>query len=207
LFFLIPGDTYSPGVNLGALLPLRSLRFLGLPDAALKWFATSTALAAWHTLANFIVPLAMCVLGVYLLLTRRLNHSAQHAKPLEPLELRSIRTTVPYAVLMVLVVIAYGMVPPHDAGAAISATYHGVNRYAFTKSIFSWRHWTLLHYWTTKHPYRDISVGSWWGSILVLGPLGIAAWGALALKASRRAAPRRGDVSDDAGRSPGPARN
>ena len=56
LYFLIPGASYNPGVDLGALLPLRSLTFLGLPVAAVKWFASPVATDVWHTLANLIVP-------------------------------------------------------------------------------------------------------------------------------------------------------
>jgi hypothetical protein len=191
LFFLTPGASYNPGVDLGALLPLRSLRFLGLPVAAFRWFSTPAALDVWHPLANLIVPLAMCALGVYLLVSRRLTRSVTHAKSVEPLELRSLRTIVPYAVLMVLVVFAYGVVSNHDASGAISAIYHGVNRYAFANPIYSWRQWSLNYFWTAKHPYRDLLGGSWWGTILVLGPLGVAAWGAFAVRASRRNAARR----------------
>lgn len=191
LFFLLPGASYNPGVDLGALLPLRSLRFLGLPVAALRWFSTPAALDVWHPLANLIVPLAMCALGVYLLVSRRLTGSEPQQTAVEPLELRSVRTIVPYAVLMVLIVLAYGMVSTHDASGTISAIYHGVNRYAFADPIYSWRLWSSNYFWTAKHPYRDLLGGSWWGTILILGPLGIAAWGAFAVRASRRNAPRR----------------
>jgi hypothetical protein len=193
MFFLLPGASYTPGESLGALLPLRSLRFLGLPVAALKWFATPAALDVWHPLANLFVPLAMCALGVYLLVSRRLERSVPHAMPVEPLELRSVRTIVPYTVLMVLVVLAYGMVSTHDASVMISAIFHGVNRYAFADTIYSWRHWSTNYFWTVKHPYRNLLGGSWWGTILLLGPLGIAAWGAFASRSSRRNGPRHRD--------------
>ncbi len=196
LFFLLPGASYTPGESLGALLPLRALRFLGLPVAALKWFSTPAALDVWHPLANLFVPLAMCALAIYLLLSRRLSRSAPHAMTVEPFELRSVRTILPYGVLMVLVVVAYGMVSTHDVGATVSSIYHGVNRYAFADSIYSWRHWSTDFYWTVMHPYRDLLGGSWWGTILLLGPLGIAAWGAFAVRASRRIALRRRDASD-----------
>ena len=188
LFFLIPGASYTPGESLGALLPLRSLAFLGLPHVALKWFSSTAALDAWHLLANLFVPLAMCALGVYFMLSRSEPQTMLSAPPNEPLELRSVRTVVPYTAIMVLVVLAYGMVSTHDASAAITAIYHGVNHYAFSNSIYTWRHWRIYDYWTLKHPYRHLLNGSWWGTILVLGPLAIAAWGMFGLHASRRIA-------------------
>jgi hypothetical protein len=197
LFFLIPGASYNPGVNLGALLPLRSLRLLGLPLTSLQWFSAPAALDVWHPLANLIVPLAMCALGVYLLVSRRPDASVPQLAICEPLELRSVRTIVPYTALMVLVVLAYGIVSIHDASATISVIYHGVNDYAFAHPIYSWRLWSTNYFWTAKHPYRDILGGSWWGTILVLGPLGIATWGGFAIRASRRSAPRHRDVGHE----------
>jgi hypothetical protein len=197
LYFLIPGASYNPGVDLGALLPLRSLRFLGLPESALKWFSSPVALDVWHSLANFVVPLAMCALGVYLLASRWPARAATHASVGEPLELRSIRTIVPYVALMVLVVIGYGAVATHDASALVSSITHGVNRYAFANPIFSWRRWSQYYFWTVRHPYRDILGGSWWGTILILGPLGIAIWGAFAVRASRLDTSRHPEFADD----------
>jgi hypothetical protein len=174
--------------NIGALLPLRSLRFLGLPNDTQRWFAAPAALDVWHATANLMVPLAMCALGVYLLVSRRPVRSALHAKPVAPLELPSLRTIVPYTALMVLVVFAYGMVSTHGVSVTIASIYHGVNRYAFTRPIYTWSHWRNNFYWAAKRPYRDLLGGSWWGTILLLGPLGIAAWGTFALRASRRTA-------------------
>jgi hypothetical protein len=197
LFFLIPGASYNPGVDLGALLPLRSLRFLGLPTAAFQWFSSPASLDVWHCVANFVVPLAMCALGVYLLASRAHDRSGSHTAVVQPLELRSIRTIAPYAVLMVLVVVGYGVVSIHDPTALVSSVTHGVNRYAFADPIFSWHRWSKIYFWTAKHPYRDILGGSWWGTILILGPLGIAIWGAFALRASRPSTLRRPDIVDD----------
>jgi hypothetical protein len=197
LFFLIPGASYNPGVNLGALLPLRSLRSLGLPLTSLRWFSARAALDVWHPLANLVVPLAMCALGVFLLVSRPPDASVPQPATCEPLELRSVRTIAPYTALMVLVVIAYGMVSTHDVSATIAAIYHGVNDYAFARPIYSWRLWSTNYFWTAKHPYRDILGGSWWGTILVLGPLGIAAWGAFAIRASWRSTPRPRDVDHE----------
>jgi len=191
LYFLIPGASYNSGVDLGALLPLRSLRFLGLPVATLKWFNSPAALDVWHPLANLVAPLAMCVLGVYLLMSRRFEGGPPHV--VEPLDLRSVRIVVPYAVLMVLIVIVSGAVLTKNTTGLISAIYHGVNRYAFNNPIYSWHRWSTIFFWKVHHPYRDISGGSWWGTILVLGPLGIAVWGAFAVRASRRNTPRRRD--------------
>jgi hypothetical protein len=193
-FFLIlfPKAAY----NIGALLPLRSLRFLGLPNVARRWFSSPAALDVWHSLANLIVPLAMCALGVYFLLSRRPTRSVPRAKSVEPLELPSLRTIAPYAVLMVLVVVAYGMASTHGASITISSIYHGVNRYAFAHPIYTWSHWKTTLYWAAKRPYRDLLNGSWWGTILLLGPLGIAAWGASALRASRRTARPQRELSD-----------
>jgi hypothetical protein len=197
LYFLLPGASYNPGVDLGALLPLRFLRFLGLPVAARRWFSSPAALDVWHPLANLIVPLAMCALGVYLLVSRRPANSVTQWTEVEPLELKSVRTIVPYGVLMVLIVVTYGMVSTHDASATVSAIYHGVNRYAFAAPIYSWRLWSTNYFWTAKQPLRDLVGGSWWGTILVLGPLGIAVWSAFAVRTCRRSAPRRHIVDDE----------
>jgi hypothetical protein len=191
LYFLIPGASNNPGENLGALLPLKSLRFLGIPLAAQKWFATPTMLEVWHSLANLFIPLAMCALGIYLLLSRRTDRVAPHLKSAEPLAFPSLRAVVPYTVLLVLAVLVYGMVSSHDSEATISLIYRGVNHYAFAHPIYTWRHWRIWLYWTAKHPYRELLSGSWWGTILFLGPIGIAAWGAIAVRASRLTAPRR----------------
>ena len=186
LFYLIPGASYTPGESLGALLPLRALRFLGLPAVAQKWFSTPAMLDIWHPLANLFVPLAMCALGIYLLLSRPLPRSVRHVTAVEPFELNSLRTIFPYGVLLVFVVVAYGMVSTHDPGATVTSIYHGVNRYAFADPIYSWRHWSTDYYWTVAHPYLDIMGGSWWGTILLFGPIGIIAWGVFAVRASRR---------------------
>jgi len=195
LFFLASDASYNPGESLGALLPLRSLRFLGLPAAALRWSSSSTAIDIWHPLANLFVPLAMCGLGIYLLIPKR-ERAVAPMKSVEPLKLPALRTIVPYTVLMVLVVVVYGMVSGHDAIVTITLINHEVNHYAFAKSIYTWRHWRTWLYWTAKHPYKDILGGTWWGTILILGPLGIAAWGAFAFRASRRFAPQPHEVGD-----------
>jgi hypothetical protein len=97
---------------------------------------------------------------------------------------------------MVLVVLVYGGVSTHDPGTTISLIYHGVNRYAFARPIYTWRHWRIKLFWSVKHPYRYLDGGSWWGSILLLGPLGIAVWGAFADRASRRISNRRRALDD-----------
>jgi hypothetical protein len=191
LFFLLPGASYTPGESLGALLPLRFLGFLGLPAASLRWFTTSAALDIWRPLSNLVVPLAMCALGVYLLASKKIDSSALRPMTIEPLELRSVRTIIPYLALMILVVFAYGAVSTHDAGITISLINQGVNRYAFSIPIYAWHHWYLHPYWTVKHPYLDLLSGKWWGTILVLGPLGIAAWGAFSVGATRPNPPRQ----------------
>jgi hypothetical protein len=194
LFFLLPGASYNTGENLGALVPLRSLRFLGLPDATIRWFSSPSAMELWHPLANLLVPLAMCALGVYLLGSRWPARSASEVGSVEPLALRSLRTLIPYTALMVLVVLAYGVVSRHDAVAAISSINHGVNRYAFVTPMYSWSRWAIVPYWTVKHPYRNLLSGSWWGTVLIYVPIGIAAWGAFALRFSRRNAPMSRDA-------------
>ncbi len=191
LFFLLPGASYTAGENLGALLPLRSLRFLGLPLAALKWLTKPVMLQVWHPITNLVVPLAMCVVGVYLLTSRRTVRRVSR-EAVEPLELRSIRSIVPYTLLMLSVVFVYGMVSTHMERATISAIYHGINRYAFAHPIYSWRHWKLHYFWATTPPYPSLVSGSWWGTIIILGPLGIAVWSAFALRATSRSAPHRG---------------
>jgi hypothetical protein len=192
LFFLIPGASYDPGENLGALLPLRSLRFLGLPLSSLKWLSTSSALDFWHPFSNLVVPLAMCALAIFLLVPRQQGHSAFDMDTEIP-RLPSLRTVIPYGVVTVLVVLIYGAVSTHDASTTVAAIREGVNRYAFIHPIYSWHHWWKNYFWATSHPYREILSGNWWDSILILGPLGIATWGAFAFRASRRTELRIGD--------------
>lgn len=186
LFFLVPGASYDPGENLGALLPLKALRFLGLPDPAIKWFASNVALDVWRPLSNLLVPLAMCALGIYFLVSQNRNDSVANHDSLEAHHVGSVRTIAPYTFLMVLAVVVYGMVSAHGAGVTISSINRGVSHYAFADSIYTWRHWKTYLDWTVRRPYRHILGGSWWGTMLILGPLGIAAWGAMALRVSSR---------------------
>jgi hypothetical protein len=181
LFFLIPGASAASGESSAALLPLRSLSFLGVPRSALDWFANSSvALDIWTPLANLVLPIAMCSLGFYLLVSRTSPHYTAEEGQLQPLGLRAIRTCIPYVTIMVIATVAYSLYTTHGPGALYATLDARVGQYAFLHPIFDARHWSRFFDFTTKSPWNALMSGAWWGSILVLGPLLIALWGVLA---------------------------
>lgn len=187
LFFLLDADHHvqGSGPNLGALLPLRSLHFLGLTHRTVSLLSSRITLDLWTPLANLLVPLAMCILGIYVLVSKRTVPSEEEVTEIAPLKLRSIRLAVPYLVTLLAVTISYGFISFRSPRELIHSIYVGVNHYAFVLPIYSWRHWSTAYYWTAKTPYRDVLYGNWWSSILVLGPLYIALWGYFTLRSDR----------------------
>jgi hypothetical protein len=186
VFFLIPGASAVPGESLAAYLPLRSLHFLGVPGSALHWFVASpAALDIWQPLANLMVPVAMCALGLFLLLSEwEPNHDVGYAS-LPPLQLRSTKTCIPYVVVLLVATVAYSLSKVADPTALITAINGGVNRYALTKNLFTYDTWSTTYYWAARPPYSSVQSGSWWGTILWIGPLAMAAWGIHAYRSQR----------------------
>jgi hypothetical protein len=197
LFFLIPGASAVKGESSAAYLPLRSLSFLGVPRAALEWFANSpVALDIWNPLANLIVPVAMCCFGLYLLVTRTTPRYAPEESHLQPLGLHSIRTCIPYVTVMVIAAVVYSFYTLHSFAAMYVTLDAGVRKYAFIHPIFDTSNWTKTFFFTTRSPWSALVSGTWWGSILVLGPLLIVAWGVIACRrfSSADALVNRGDA-------------
>ena len=178
LFFLIPGASAVKGESVAALVPLRSLHFLGVPRAALDWFANSpVALDIWNPLANLVVPVAMCCFGLYLLTSRATPKYGPEGRQLAPLELRAIRTCIPYVAAMVIAVVVYSFYTNHNLGAMYATIDAGANKYGLLHSIFQTSYWSKASFFTTRTPWNAVVSGSWWGSIVLLGPLLIVLWG------------------------------
>jgi hypothetical protein len=197
LFFLIPGASAIKGESSAAYVPLRSLSFLGVPHSALEWFANSpVALDIWNPLANLIAPIAMCGFGLYLLVSRTTPKYAHDENHLQPLGLRSIRTCIPYVAALVVASVVYGIYSNSNLSATYVTLDAGVRKYAFLHPIFNTRYWSDVFYFTTRSPWNDLGSGAWWGSILVLGPLLIVAWGVAACRyfSSNDALIRRDDM-------------
>lgn len=198
LFFLIPGASAVKGESSAAYLPLRSLRFLGVPHRALEWFANSpVALDIWNPLANLIVPIAMCCFGLYLLVSRTTPRYAPEESQLQPLGLRAIRTCIPYVAALVIVAVVYSIYTNHDLSTMFATLDAGVGKYAFIHPIFNTSYWTESYFFTTQTPWGDLASGAWWGTILILGPLLIVAWGVFACRrfSSSDAIVKREDAS------------
>jgi hypothetical protein len=178
LFFLIPGASAVKGESSAAYLPLHSLSFLGLPRVALEWFANSpVALDIWNPLANLVVPIAMCFFGLYLLISRTTPRYASGVSQMHPLELRAIRTCIPYVVAVVIVMAVYSLYTDHNPLAMYATLNMGVNKYAFVHQVFRSRFWAEAFYFKSRKPWNALASGTWWGSILVLGPVLFALWG------------------------------
>ena len=183
VFFLIPGASAVKGESAAAYLPLRSLSFLGIPHSALEWFANSpVALDIWNPLANLIVPIAMCVFGLYLLVSRRTPKYAPEASHLQPLGLRAIRTCIPYVAAIVTAMVVYSLYTLHNFVTMYPVLDAGVRKYAFVHPIFNTYYWSESFFFTTRSPWSALASGTWWGSILILGPLLIVLWGVFACR-------------------------
>ena len=183
VFFLIPGASAVKGESAAAYLPLRSLSFLGIPHSALEWFANSpVALDIWNPLANLIVPIAMCVFGLYLLVSRMTPKYAPEASHLQPLGLRAIRTCIPYVVAIVTAMVVYSLYTLHNFVTMYPVLDAGVRKYAFVHPIFNTYYWSESFFFTTRSPWSALASGTWWGSILILGPLLIVLWGVFACR-------------------------
>jgi hypothetical protein len=189
LYFLIPGSSILPGENIGTFLPLRALQFLGVPTSAVNWGAT-TALAheVWLPILNLYVPLAMCVVALYLLTSKWRASPSKDGNLLDPLELRATKACVPLVVLLVIAVGTYWLEPTHVKSTLIGVVQNGLTHYAFVRNIYSWATWHKDLFWTVLTPYKDTIGGDWWGSIIVVGPLMILAWAYFSLRRRPRSA-------------------
>jgi hypothetical protein len=183
LFFLVPGASAANGESSAAYLPLRSLSFLGVPHSALEWFANSpVALDIWNPLANLFVPFVMCCFGLYLLVSRTTPKYAPEEVHLQPLGLRAIRTCIPYVAAIVIATIAFSFSTNDKLRSMYVTIDAGVQKYGFTHSIFNASYWSKTLFFTTRSPWNALESGTWWGSIIVLGPLLIALWGVFACR-------------------------
>jgi hypothetical protein len=204
LYFLIPASSIEPGENIGAFLPLRSFRFLGVPTSALHWAATTSfAPDVWLPILNLYVPVAMCALALYLL-TSKWRPPTEVGMHLHQLELRATKVCVPYVALLVVAVVTYSLEPTHVKRALIGVVQTGFAHYAFLRSIYSWSTFHLGRLWTVSMPYKDVQGGGWWGSIIIVGPILILLWSYLALRGYRvlgaRGAPEVEQVGDEPAR-------
>lgn len=178
MFFVIPGASVVKGESVGAYLPLRSLGFLGIPRSALEWLANSSiAVDIWSPIANLVVPVAMCCFGIYLLVARTRPKFVSEEGRMQPLELRAIRTSVPYVAAIVVATATYSVYTSHKLGSMYALIDAGVRKYAFAHAVFNARYWSSAFYFSSQSPWRDLVSGTWWGSVLIFGPLLILLWG------------------------------
>ncbi len=183
LFFLIPGASAVKGESSAAYLPLRSLSFLGVPRAALEWFANSpVALDIWNPLANLVVPIAMCCFGLYLLVSRTTPQYAPEESHLHPLGLRAVRTCIPYVATMTIATVVYSFYTNHHLAAMYATLQASIRNYGFVRPIFNVNYWSSAYFFTARAPWNYLASGTWWGSILFLGPLLIVLWGVFACR-------------------------
>ena len=183
LFFLIPGASAVKGESSAAYVPLRSLSFLGVPRGALEWFANSpVALDIWNPLANLIVPIAMCCFGLYLLVSRTTPKYAPEESLLQPLGLRAVRTCIPYVAAITIATAVYSFYTNHNLTSMYATLQAGIHNYAFVHPIFNASFWSAFYFFTKQTPWDYLQSGTWWGSILVLGPLLIVLWGVFACR-------------------------
>jgi uncharacterized membrane protein len=183
LFFLIPGASAAKGENVAALLPLHALSFLGVPGSALDWFARSNiALDIWNPLANLVTPFAMCCFGVYLLVSRTTPRYAPEEHLLQPLDLRAIRTCIPYIAAVVIAAAVYSSYLAANFTSIYATLDAGARRYAFARPIFNSNYWSEAYYFSVRFPWRYLESGTWWGSVIIVGPLLIVLWGVFACR-------------------------
>ena len=196
LYFLIPASSAAPGENIGAFLPLHSLRFLGVPSSVLEWAAnTSLAHEVWLPVLNLYVPIAMCALALFLLTSKWRAVPSEEGSLTNPRELRATRSCVPYVALLMVSVAAYLLEPTHAKQVSIGVVQTGFRHYAFLRNIYSWATWHKLFFWTVSTPYKDVQGGAWWGTIIVAGPIFILLWSYLSLRGQR--APVVGSAPSD----------
>lgn len=183
IYFLIPASSISPGENIGAFLPVHALRFLGVPSDALRWAATTSfAHDVWLPILNLYLPLAMCATALYLLTSKWRATPTTDGLLLNPLEIRATRICIPYVTLLIATIATYWLEPTHVKKALIGVVQTGMTHYAFLRNIYSWRKWHQILFWTANTPYKALSGGEWWGSIIVLGPILVVLWSYFALK-------------------------
>jgi len=195
IFFVIPSSSIAPGENIATFLPLHALRFLGVPAQMSRWAATTPlARDVWLPILNLYLPLAMCTVALYLLMSKWRAAPSREGLQLEPLELQSTGVCIPYVALLILTVVTYWIEPTHVKKALIGVVQSGFTHYAFLRSIYSWWTWHRVLFWTHRMPYKDVLGGAWWGSIIVLGPILILYWSYVAL--SGQTVPQSGESLD-----------
>ena len=184
-----------PGENIGTFLPLHSLRFLGIPESALRWAATTSFTHdVWLPILNLFVPTAMCAVALYLLMSKWRATVSEEGALLNPMELRATRICVPYVALLIAAVVTYSLEPTHVQNALIGIVQSGIKHYAFLRTIYSWSTWHGNLFWTVSAPYKDVLGGAWWGSVIVVGPALILLWSYFALRGLRVPGTRSADT-------------
>jgi hypothetical protein len=203
IFFLIPGSSVIPGENVGAFLPLHSLRFLGVPKSVLQWAATTSFThEVWLPVLNLYLPTAMCALALYLLTSKWRATPSEEGALMNSLQIRATKACVPYAALLIVAVVTYLLEPTHVQKALIGTVQTGLTHYAFLRTIYSWSTWHWELFWTVSTPYKAVQGGEWWGSIIVVGPVLILLWSYLALRGQRVPGARSAHVERVDDRSP-----
>jgi hypothetical protein len=186
LFFLIPASSVEPGENVGAFLPLHSLRFLGVPTSALHWAATTSfAPDIWLPILNLYVPVAMFALALYLLMSKWRARPSTERLSLNPLKIRATRVCVPFVSLLIVAVVTYSLEPTHVKRALVGVVQRGFTHYSLLRTIYSWAYWHRYLFWNVAFPYKDVEGGAWWGSIIVIGPVLVLLWSYLSLRGYR----------------------
>jgi hypothetical protein len=183
LYFWIPGSALETGENIGAFLPLHSLRFLGVPTSALHWAATTSFTnEVWLPILNLYVPLAMCAVALYLLTSKWRATPSKEGLLLDPMQLRATRACVPFVAILIVAVATYYFEPTHVKAALIGVVQQGFTHYAFSRSIYLWSAWHQIVFWTVSTPYKDVQGGAWWGSVIVVGPVLALLWSYFAIR-------------------------
>jgi hypothetical protein len=183
IFFMIPGSSVEPGESIGMFLPVHSLRFLGVPQSVLRWAATTTFThEVWLPILNLYLPMGMCALALYLLMSRWRATPTKEGMLVDPIELRATKVCVVYAALLVTAVTAYWLEPTHVEKHLVGVVQTGLTHYAFLRTIYTWTNWQSTLFWTVSTPYKYVLGGAWWGSIIVVGPVLILLWSYLALR-------------------------
>ena len=73
--------------------------------------------------------------------------------------------------------VVYSVYRDNNLAAMFATLDAGVRKYGFIRPIFNTSYWSNAYYFTTRTPWNYLVSGTWWGSILVLGPLLIVVWG------------------------------
>ena len=105
-FFIVPRASHIVGENNDLFLPIRRLGFLAIPTGVRNWLATGAPVKLWHPVGNFILPVAMLALAVFVL-RQELHWRGSATIPLHP---KAQRDSWRLASILAVVVIVMGIV-------------------------------------------------------------------------------------------------